>query len=87
MKELIDDNLLASFSDGTATPLEQHVFGNKIQTEYSEVLAIAADIKECGNLIEKIEPVKINACEKFIIETKPFKDLKSDIDNHHNRLL
>lgn len=65
--EKIDDNILSGFIDGTLTPLERLVLGDQIKDSYlSEIVEVTHDVKDMKRYIDKMEPIRIPECERYI---------------------
>lgn len=83
----IDDNLLASFIDGTITPLEKQVFSKEIKARNEEVLDIVSDIKDSKHFIDQMEPIKIPECEKFIDSINKNWEMKNNVESPKHKML
>lgn len=80
----ISDELLASFIDGTCSPLEKSIVDNQMcNEELLEVLEISSD---CINekVISSIDPIDMHSViDKYMTSVEQFSELKSALNDCH----
>lgn len=80
MVNSVDDNFLASYVDGKATPLEKIAYNGALSSsEIVEALDISNDIKAMRHYIDRLKPERIPACDEYIHKVCAFRDLKLDL--------